>query len=144
MSRWPVLPTAACSYICSYGTAMDFEWDEAKRLKVLAERDVDFLDMTVVFDGRPALAYLSVRGTEERWVTVAEISGKLFTVIWIQRENALRIITARRARHGEEREYRKILHVGDKGKDRTGRRKHRIRQRREEGRRRGNNRKAGG
>ena len=92
---------------------MDFEWDEAKRLKVLAERGVDFIAMTALFDGRPTYTYPSIRGGEERTVTVCERNGKMFAVIWMDRSNAVRIITARRARHGEEREYRKILHGGD-------------------------------
>ena len=33
---------------------MEFEWDEEKRLRVLAERGIDLRAMTALFDGRIA------------------------------------------------------------------------------------------
>jgi uncharacterized protein len=89
---------------------MEFEWDEEKRQRVLANRGVDLLDMTALLDGRPAYSYSSHRGDEERMVTVAEFNGKLFAVVWVERDGQTRIITARRARNGEERAYRQIQH----------------------------------
>jgi len=88
---------------------MDFEWDETKRQKVLAERGIDLLAMTTLLDGRPAFTYPSGRGDEERNVTVAERGGKLFAVVWTVREKRIRIVTARRARDGEERKYRQLF-----------------------------------
>jgi len=85
---------------------MEFEWDEAKRQKVLIERGLDFLELTALFDGRQAYSYISQRGDEQRIVTVAELKGKLCAVVWVEREERVRIITGRRARHGEERAYR--------------------------------------
>ena len=32
---------------------MDFEWSEAKRLRVLKARNLDFIDAQATFDGRP-------------------------------------------------------------------------------------------
>jgi uncharacterized DUF497 family protein len=90
---------------------MRFEWDEAKRQLVIAKRGIDFLDMTVLLDGRLAYTYSSDRKDEERIVTVAELNGKLFALIWTERKNQIRIITARRAQDGEERAYRQ-LHNG--------------------------------
>lgn len=87
---------------------MEFEWDEAKRLKVLADREVDFLDMTTLFDGRPAFTYPSPRGDENRQITIAEFESKLFAVIWVERDGTARIISARRAWHAEERKYRAL------------------------------------
>lgn len=89
---------------------MDFEWDEAKRLKVLAERGVDFIDLVVVFDGRPSVTYESIGYAEPRNVIVAELTGKLFAVVWTKRDEKIRIITARRARYEEERQYRQLFY----------------------------------
>ena len=89
---------------------MDFEWDETKRLKVLAQRGVDFIDLVVLFDGRPSLIYVSDGYAEVRNVTIAELTGKLFAVIWTMRGEKIRIITARRARHEEERQYRQLFY----------------------------------
>jgi len=86
---------------------MDFEWSEAKRLRVLQERGIDFLRVAdVLFDGRPTLTVPSPRGDEERFLSLVPIEGKLFAVIWIWRGEAIRLVTARRARDGEEKRYR--------------------------------------
>ena len=92
---------------------MEFEWDEAKRRKVLDERGIDFLAMASLFDGRPAFSYVSRRGSETRHVTVAERNGKLCAGGWIERAGTVRSITARRARHGEETAYRELQRGGD-------------------------------
>jgi uncharacterized DUF497 family protein len=45
---------------------MEFEWSEAKRLTVLIERGLDFLDAQALFDGRPVITAPSLRDSEER------------------------------------------------------------------------------
>ncbi|MBV8454895.1 MAG: BrnT family toxin [Deltaproteobacteria bacterium] len=50
----------------------------------------------------------SLRNQEERFVSTAEINGKLYTVVWTWRGKNQRIISFRRAGNGEERAYRKI------------------------------------
>jgi uncharacterized DUF497 family protein len=42
---------------------MEFEWWEAKRLAVLSERGLDFLDARSLFDGRDIYTIPSPRGT---------------------------------------------------------------------------------
>jgi len=85
-----------------------FEWDEAKRLGILRERSLDFRDAEQIFDGRPVIHIASWRNDEDRFVSTAEIHGKLYTVVWMWREQSQRIISFRRARDGEERAYRKL------------------------------------
>ncbi len=86
---------------------MDFEWSEAKRLWVLNERGIDFLLVAdALFDGRPVLTVPSPRDGEERYLSLVPIEGKLFAAIWTWREDTVRIVTARRARDGEEKRYR--------------------------------------
>ena len=85
---------------------MKFEWSEEKRLWVLRERGIDFLRVAdALFDGRPILTVPSNRGVEERFLSLVPIDGKLFAVIWTWRDGAVRLITARRARDGEEKRY---------------------------------------
>jgi uncharacterized DUF497 family protein len=84
-----------------------FEWDELKRLKTLRERKLDFRDTYQVFDGRPVIHVRAWRNEEERFVSTAEIHGKLYTVVWMWRGEYQRIISFRRARNREERAYRK-------------------------------------
>jgi uncharacterized DUF497 family protein len=92
---------------------MEFEWAEAKRSSTLDARDIDFLDMCQLFDGRPVYIQASMRGAEERWVTIGRIQNKLYAVVWTVREKRVRIISARRARYGEERRYRALHGGGD-------------------------------
>ena len=86
-----------------------FEWDEAKRLRVLRDRGADFIDALRMFDGRPIRHVPSRRNNENRFASTAEVNGKFYTVIWMWREENQRIISFRRARHGEERAYRQIF-----------------------------------
>jgi uncharacterized protein len=85
------------------------EWDEAKRLKNQSRRGLDFADADLVFDGRPVTTAPSRRNNEDRFVSTAEINGKLYTVVWMWRDANQRIISFRRASHGEERAYRQIF-----------------------------------
>ena len=82
-----------------------FEWDEAKRLRTLRERYLDFRDAYLVFDGRPVIHVRARGNEEERFVSTAEVNGKLYTVVWTWRGENQRIISFRRARDGEERAF---------------------------------------
>ena len=88
---------------------MEFSWDEPKREWVLAERGIDFLRVAFsLFDGRPLLTVPTQRGEEERFLSIGPIEGKFFAVIWMWRDGTIRIVTARRARHEEEKRYRAL------------------------------------
>lgn len=83
-----------------------FEWDEFKRQRTLLARGLDFRDATAVFDGRPNVTLGARSLGEVRFLTVGLLDdGKFHTVIWTQREEAVRIITLRRSRNDEERAY---------------------------------------
>ncbi|MSP02502.1 MAG: BrnT family toxin [Acetobacteraceae bacterium] len=60
---------------------MAFSWNEAKRLKALEERALDFADAALFFDGRPAVHQTSPRHEEDRWKTIAAIQERLFTIV---------------------------------------------------------------
>jgi uncharacterized DUF497 family protein len=49
-----------------------FEWDEAKRVAVLADRGLDFRDADQLFDGRPINHVPSPRNQEIRYASTAE------------------------------------------------------------------------
>jgi uncharacterized protein len=88
----------------------EFEWSEAKRLKVLTDRGLDFLEAVDLFDGRPVVVLPSSRGDEERWITIGKSRGVLIAVVWCTRLEKIRIISMRRARDAEERRYRELLY----------------------------------
>lgn len=96
---------------------MDFEWDPDKREANLRRHGVDFVDAAEVF-ARPHLAVPSPRGDEDREVAIGLLpargvpdawSGRLATIVYVQRGSAIRIISARRARKNERDAYRKAL-----------------------------------
>ena len=89
--------------------AVHFEWDEAKRRSNLGKHGIDFRDAARAMPLRPMLVYSSPRGNEERYVGVLEIGGKVIAVVYTRRGEAVRIISARRARKGEERDYRSLF-----------------------------------
>jgi len=84
------------------------EWDETKRLKNLEKHKLDFMDAPLVFDGRPAVHASSPKDGETRFVSVAMIGEKFYAVVWTFRSGNRRIISFRRARHGEENAYKTI------------------------------------
>ena len=82
-----------------------FEWNEQKNLLNRAKHMIDFDDAIEVFDG-PILLRRSDRNNEERWVAIGSLENRLIAVIFTRRADVVRIISARRARKNEEREYR--------------------------------------
>ena len=83
-----------------------FEWDEAKRERTLAERELDFLDAVRLFDGRPVIDVAARTETEARTLTTGRLDdGKFYTVVWTWRGEAGRMTSFRRARDDEERRH---------------------------------------
>ena len=91
---------------------MEFEWNEEKRQKILKERRLDFADAFQFFDGRPVIHQPTPRGDEERWKSTALFDGKIFTVVWMWRNAAIRVISMGRSHEHEEREYRSAFGGG--------------------------------
>ena len=85
---------------------MKFEWREEKRQKTLQERGLDFAKAFEFFDGRPVIHQPTPRDGEDRWKSIAQFDGKLFTVVWMWRDDVMRIISMRRSHEQEERKYR--------------------------------------
>jgi uncharacterized DUF497 family protein len=109
----PLDSKPVCTYNVHIWGIMRFEWREAKRQRNIAERGVDFIALAdLAFDGRPRLTYDSpretVRGVEMRHVSVVEIEGQFYALVWTWRGENIRIISARRARHAEEQRYREL------------------------------------
>jgi uncharacterized DUF497 family protein len=90
--------------------SLEFEWDEAKRLANVAKHGIDFYDVLEIF-ASPHLE-IEARQTngETRRLAVGRLAGRLVTVVFTHRGEAIRIISARRARHGERRQYQALYH----------------------------------
>lgn len=100
---------------------MVFEWDPDKRAANIEKHGVDFVDAVEVFAGEyvtldsprkgeprhVAIGLLPAYAVPKRW------SGRLAAVVFVWREDVLRIISARRARRNERDKYRTTLLGGD-------------------------------
>ena len=89
---------------------MNFEWDEAKNEANIAKHGISFLSAARVFDG-PILRYPDTRRDygEARILAIGLAEGTELAVVYTERGEAIRIISARRARRDERRTYRQVF-----------------------------------
>lgn len=83
---------------------MDFEWDETKRNSVIERHGIDFKDAIRIFAGT-VWETPSPRMDEDRRLAVGAVDGITIAVVYMIRDGRRRIITARRARKNERRDY---------------------------------------
>ena len=103
------ITTTACPrrYRALHGR-MRFEWDERKRLGNLTKHGLDFRRAAQVFNG-PNFGYPSGRHGEDRRVTVGIAHDQVVAVVWTGRSGVIRVISMRRARRAEARQYRQLF-----------------------------------
>jgi uncharacterized DUF497 family protein len=84
-----------------------FEWDEAKALANLAKHGVPFVYAAAVFLDPDGIDFDASRPEdgEARRKMVGRIDGRFFTVVYTERGDLIRLISARRANAQEERSY---------------------------------------
>ena len=87
---------------------MLFEWDEAKSNRNFRERQLDFGSAALIFDG-PVQTTTDDRRDygEERIIALGEVDGVVLVVVYTDREEVRRIISARHANKKE----REIWHL---------------------------------
>jgi uncharacterized protein len=74
---------------------MQFEWDEAKRAKVIADHGVDILYAALMFEG-PVLTRVDDRREygEIRQISMGMVEDECFIIVHTERDGAMRLITA--------------------------------------------------
>ena len=84
-----------------------FEWDDAKARANLKKHDVSFEVARRVFDDPAAIDERddSDAQREDRSVIIGMVAGGLLTVVYTEREDCLRIISARKATRREQVRY---------------------------------------
>ena len=91
-----------------------FEWDEEKRLATIEKHGIDFVDAIEVLLA-PHLLAPARSEIESRAFAIGELNGVTISVLFTMRDNAIRIITARRARRNEREQYQAFLSRRDSG-----------------------------
>jgi len=93
---------------------MEIEFDELKRKATIEERGLDFEDAPLVFASPNRITWRDNRYTyaEDRFVTMGELAERLVVIVHTIRENAIRIISMRKANEREQRAYKKQFEEG--------------------------------
>lgn len=85
---------------------MSFQWDARKAAANLAKHGVDFADAVGVFGDPRAVTITDDHPDEGRFVTLAlDLLGRVLVVVWTQREEDIRLISARKAVRRERLQY---------------------------------------
>ncbi len=83
----------------------EFEWDDAKNASNRNKHGIDFEDAIAIFEA-PVLISPSTRSGKDRWIAVGLLDGVEVAVVFTRRGDAIRLISARRARRYERTAYR--------------------------------------
>lgn len=90
---------------------MRIVFDSEKRDRVLAERGLDFADVTTLFAGFHLTRFdTSHSDLKDRYISVGSVNDDVVIVVWTQREDARRIITMWKANDKERQAYHRIRH----------------------------------
>jgi len=87
---------------------MCYQWDKNKAEDNLRKHGVYFADAVSVFSDGLALTIEDDGSEERRWVTLGgDLFGRILVVVFSWRGNEIRVISARKARAKERRQYGK-------------------------------------
>ena len=84
---------------------MEFEWDENKSHTNQAKHGIDFNVATELWLDENRVEVQTTFPSEKRSILIGRIGKKLWVAIFTRRENAIRIISVRRARDKETKLY---------------------------------------
>jgi uncharacterized protein len=90
---------------------MQFEWDEVKNIENIRKHQIDFADVSAMFQ-EDMLIELDDRIDygEERWMGIGFLGLGVALVVWTEREgDTIRIISARRANRHEQKQLEQYL-----------------------------------
>ena len=82
-----------------------FEYDLDKSAANLAKHKIDFEQAQALWDDDDRLVILSPTPGEVRWMLIGRISGQCWTAVYTNRDGAVRIISVRRSRDNEVKDY---------------------------------------
>ena len=87
--------------------ADEFEWDAAKATANLRKHGVAFADAQRVFRDVFAVHYFDVDGGygEQRLIATGAVNGVVLTIVYTERGEGTRLISARKATKHEQIEY---------------------------------------
>lgn len=88
---------------------MQFEWDDNKEKINLSKHGIDFSTAALVFQDENRIEFYDKAHSEDedRYITIGQINGVaiIAMVVYTERENTIRLISARKATSQERRRY---------------------------------------
>ena len=84
---------------------MRFDWDGQKGLTIRENHGIDFETAKSLWLDQKRVEIEMAFPDEKRWALIAKIQGKIWTAIYTVRDEAVRLISVRRARTKEVRLY---------------------------------------
>jgi uncharacterized protein len=86
---------------------MEFEWDPEKARTKLRKHKVPFLRACEIFKDPRRVERLDAFSDpdEERWIVIGSVDEKILFLVYTQRGERIRLISARSATRNEERIY---------------------------------------
>ena len=85
---------------------MSFEWDDDKARANLQKHGIDFADAVFVLEDETAITLEDDTADEERFATIGiDAFGRVLVVIYMWREDVIRLISARKATARERQQY---------------------------------------
>jgi hypothetical protein len=87
---------------------MEFEWDSAKDAINKRKHGIGFREAAEIFRGYVLTAEDTRRDYgERRWIALGEYNGEVIRIVFTEREDKIRIITAWKANRSERKSYQK-------------------------------------
>jgi len=84
---------------------LEFDWDENKRQKNIHKHGVDFAEVCKMFESYTIDIEDTSSYGEQRFIAIGETQGRVLTVVYVCRNDKIRIISARKASKNEKRTY---------------------------------------
>lgn len=83
-----------------------YEWDPNKATSNYAKHGIRFADATTVFMDDLSITVANESDDEERYITIGvDASWRILIVVFTWRDDAIRLISARRATSSEQEQY---------------------------------------
>ena len=85
---------------------MNFEYDENKSIKNKEKHNIDFEEAKILWNDKNAIVVpANIVDNEIRYAMISKLNKKCYVAIFTIRNNNYRIISVRRCRKNEERDY---------------------------------------
>jgi len=85
---------------------LDFEYDENKSIKNKEKHNIDFAEAKLLWDDKNSIIVpANITDNEIRYAMISKLNQKCYVAIFTIRNDNYRIISVRRCRKNEEKDY---------------------------------------